>query len=424
LPREEDQERFCEKFGDESFAEDGLTLREACCACGGGEEDYAAQNHMGRRNLQVDDGAAAAGAAAAALLADGDQDETTFVDFTYKIGAGASRGVSNLEYLGLGYDIFRGNPRGSETSELDPGFRYRVVRLQQDQANLLLDEEYMVPFGTSLKYTSSCKYDSKSTEISSESDMRSSLSGEASMDSSSESSSGGSFGVGTIFSFSKQVSESHSFSLSSSFESARESRTAKSSVSFEAKAVCSEFEASLIPGYNHTLSEEFKNATSNLPVPYDKANPRHRKVWRTFFRNFGTEYVRYVVLGGKRIETTSMSEQDYSSLVSDSVSVASSMSFEMSAAMGASAKVKAGMVKNAAALLSKAGPKGAAIGSVVNVALAGADDDDVVLGGEYNEKSSSSLAHFASNQRSRGCFCHIEKGHRNGGVHYRRFASR
>ena len=30
-------------------------------------------------------------------------------------------GVPNLEFLGIGYDAIRGNPRGSSSSELDPG---------------------------------------------------------------------------------------------------------------------------------------------------------------------------------------------------------------------------------------------------------------------------------------------------------------
>jgi len=67
--------------------------------------------------------------------------------------------------------------------------------------------------------------------------------------------------------------------------------------------------------------------------------------------------------------------------------------------MGASASVKAGLVKGAAnALSSVGGPKGAAIGSVVNVALSGVDDDESLIGAEYSEKSSSSLSNFASNQ--------------------------
>ena len=71
--------------------------------------------------------------------------------FTYREGAGDSPGVPNLEYLGLGYDMIRGNPRGSESSEVDPGFRYRVLRLRQVQSDLTVDGAYTVPLGTAIK---------------------------------------------------------------------------------------------------------------------------------------------------------------------------------------------------------------------------------------------------------------------------------
>jgi hypothetical protein len=51
----------------------------------------------------------------------------------------------------LGYDLIRGNPRGSDLNSLDPGFRYRVIELVQVQSNLTVDQEYMVPLGTDVK---------------------------------------------------------------------------------------------------------------------------------------------------------------------------------------------------------------------------------------------------------------------------------
>ena len=72
-------------------------------------------------------------------------------DYTYRVGLGESPGLPNLEYLGLGYDLIRGNPRGSELNGLDPGFRYPVIRLVQKQSDLTVDQEYMVPLGTVVK---------------------------------------------------------------------------------------------------------------------------------------------------------------------------------------------------------------------------------------------------------------------------------
>eukprot|EP00957_Ditylum_brightwellii_P015675 1182665-Ditylum_brightwellii.AAC.1 len=72
----------------------------------------------------------------------------------------------------------------------------------------------------------------------------------------------------------------------------------------------------------------------------------------------------------------------------------------MSAAVGASASVKAGLVKAAASAASKlAGPKGAAIGSVVNVALEGVDDDTELFGFGVDTASSYSTSMFASSKQ-------------------------
>jgi len=61
------------------------------------------------------------------------------------------------------------------------GFKYRVLTLSQDQQGpLTTDFDLLVPLGTEIKYTSSCKYDSQSTEISSETDYQKSLAIEAS----------------------------------------------------------------------------------------------------------------------------------------------------------------------------------------------------------------------------------------------------
>mmetsp|Transcript_16541 Transcript_16541/g.35732 ORF Transcript_16541/g.35732 Transcript_16541/m.35732 type:complete len:117 (-) Transcript_16541:398-748(-) len=95
-----------------------------------------------------------------------------------------------------------------------------------------------------------------------------------------------------------------------------------------------------------------------------------------------------------------MSQQDYSSLVTQSVDVASTMPFEMSAAVSASAGVKAGLVKGAASLASSfGGPKGAAIGSIVNLGLEGVDNDELLFGGKVSSNSAYSLGQFASNMK-------------------------
>lgn len=102
-------------------------------------------------------------------------------DYHHYNGIGESPGIPNLEYLGLGYDGLRGNPRGSFSSEIDPGFRSRVFALLQSQDKTSIDSAYTIPLGTDFKYTSSCRYDDRSVEISSEEDYSSMLSTEVRM---------------------------------------------------------------------------------------------------------------------------------------------------------------------------------------------------------------------------------------------------
>jgi len=110
---------FCNTIKDHPGA-GGYTAKDACCVCNGGfrplfgVDDSSENIPSSRRKLVHDEG-----------------DETpTNVNVNYnheyreymnRIGLGESEGIPNLEYLGLGYDGLRGNPRGSSSSELDPG---------------------------------------------------------------------------------------------------------------------------------------------------------------------------------------------------------------------------------------------------------------------------------------------------------------
>lgn len=172
------------------------------------------------------------------------------------MSCGVHKGIPNLEYLGLGYDILKGNPRGDIDTELDPGFRYRVISLVQDQAVLTVDQEYTVPLGTELKYISSCKYDEQSVEVSSEEELKESMEREAGFKSTSSSSVSAS--VNTLFwKVSASRSSKSSFSQSAKLKVDIEENIKTSSVSFESRAICSEYEAAFIPTFEHQLDPHF-----------------------------------------------------------------------------------------------------------------------------------------------------------------------
>ena len=171
-----------------------------------------------------------------------------------------------MEYLGLGYDIVFGNPRGSETSELDPGFRHRVVKLVQKQSDLTVDGEFTVPLGTSVKYTSSCTYDSKSTEISNEVDFRKTMENEVKTDTKSSSKTSGGVNL-FIINTSASLETKSSFSGSVKFKSYQETNLKTNNKSFEARAICFEFDASFNPYVEQVLDEAFERALYALPCP-------------------------------------------------------------------------------------------------------------------------------------------------------------
>jgi len=163
---------ICDKFGTATFVQDGLTLRQACCACGGGE--FNMNQNAGRRLHESQ-----------SLQDEGEIDiidwlaqRSQFPFLAPDRGEGSS-GIPNLDYLGLGYDLPRGNPRGSDTSALDPGFVHRVVRLVQSDVPTV-DGAFTVPKGTDVRHIHSCKFDKSSTEVSSKREIQASLLHEAS----------------------------------------------------------------------------------------------------------------------------------------------------------------------------------------------------------------------------------------------------
>lgn len=178
-------------------------------------------------------------------------------------------------------------------------------------------------------------------ETSSESQIRQALNQEATISDSFSLSVGGGisvFGKNNILGgLNAKVSTSYSFSESSRFERIRNTNIARNFVSFESRAVCSEFEGSFNPYAKHELDPIFKEALNGLSVPYDPSKQRDKDLYEKFFNTYGINYVRSVVLGGKRIYSTSMSSKDYSSLVRDSVDVESTMSFEVSGGISGSA---------------------------------------------------------------------------------------
>ena len=144
---------------------------------------------------------------------------------------------------------------------IPPGFRFRVRRLVQDQTYTSVDTEFTVPLGTELKYTSSCRYDSQSTQISSKADYQTSLLKESSFDSDIGFSGQGFFPFG----FAVKVESNVAWGKSERYEQFVQGSSSSDQITFEARAICSEFEISFNPYAEHYLDPNFVKAFKDLP---------------------------------------------------------------------------------------------------------------------------------------------------------------
>ena len=149
------------------------------------------------------------------------------------------------------------------------GFRHRVLKLVQQQDTLTVDTAFTVPLGTEIRYTSSCKYDDSSREISSESDYRATLENEAKFDVSQESSFSSSIN-NVLFKASASFNRKTSFSASAKYKSFTDTSLKEDTVTFEARAICSEYEAKFNPDSEKFLDETFEKAMNELPCIYDR----------------------------------------------------------------------------------------------------------------------------------------------------------
>lgn len=192
-----------------------------------------------------------------------------------------------------------------------------------------------MPLGTEVRYTSSCHYDSTSIEISSEKDFKESLSKESSFSNSFSGSIQGQKGI-----VAAKLQTSIAFSRSEKLMSFKEQSVSENTVTFEAKAICSEFEVSFNPYSEKLFDPRFKKAMDELPAPYNSNDPGHKKQYRAFFDAYGTHYTTKVVLGAKRIFSTQMSSRDVAELTKQQVDVSKTLSVDVQFAIGTPDYVK------------------------------------------------------------------------------------
>merc|ERR1740129_144376 len=69
----------------------------------------------------------------------------------------------NIGYLGVGYDIFKGNPHSTDT--VDPGFAGKVLLLSYEDGAKTDDQRYVIPDRTSAMSTALCNSGFEASKI-------------------------------------------------------------------------------------------------------------------------------------------------------------------------------------------------------------------------------------------------------------------
>lgn len=290
-----------------------------------------------------------------------------------------------IDYVGAGYDLVFGNPDGSEaaSSVTDPGFQSHLIKFTwDDDLNTCsgLSTNWTCPKELTIMPQTSCMQQSSSSMISFTKSFQQELQKDAKVSASVKGSYGG-------------------FSASASFSGSKAMATMKNKIqkekitTFQSKAVCVEYSATLKMGIETNALEplaQFSSAVGELPLAYSscfqldsvggpcpkrvdsgfgdvppmKKTTRRRlqagitanddgdesvnncacdpsviKYFR-FIQLFGTHYTTKVEMGGKVIHCVEIKESDVSMLQSKNVDIAYGASMKASyKGMGASASV-------------------------------------------------------------------------------------
>lgn len=225
-----------------------------------------------------------------------------------------------IEFLGISYNALTGNPRGSLSSEMDPGFGFPVVSVAAKSLRKKA-RGFGMPDVSYVKGSKVCKFSSKASSISSVKDYQDTLKREASDDTTITA--GFTVGPGSFDS-------TTSFSKSEKLNQFEKERELMSTISYEASAICTDYQVEINPYSELALDADFQTAINTLHSPYDGANITTKETYQKFLRTYGTHFITQLDMGGKLIITSDISSKDVSMLTQKQVDVASTLSFDVS----------------------------------------------------------------------------------------------
>lgn len=236
-----------------------------------------------------------------------------------------------VDYLGMGYDIFKGNPNGEGTYMLDPGFRKPVRVLAYSMNWRTRDGKFRTPMNSVSLPLFSCARSDQYSNIADASSLASSMSIDASLSIEAGSPAGGG-----------------SFKASAGYNEAKNEARSSSMYRFESKSYCLKYKFAFLSSSNvpqEQIMPQFLNKAADALVALDGKSPKAMSEqelsdamvpWFDLFNVYGTHFITELDVGGKviydRYVTQSKMREQQSSDWNVGVSGGGkSISFEMQA---------------------------------------------------------------------------------------------
>jgi len=203
--------------------------------------------------------------------------------------------VKNLDFIGIGYNIFEGNPL-DPSGKVDGGFRFPVVALTYNLGRYTADGQYPLPDYVDVLMEPSTSFTSSFSMFNSEAQYKSQLDESVSI---AASIGGGAFGINV----------EARFSLSQDYQSVTEQTQSSHSTFAQVNGYCNVYRSRLLPGYQ--LADEFLAAVESLTATDLTDNLQElakETTYINFVKKYGTHFTKMVLMGGVASQRFTMTE--------------------------------------------------------------------------------------------------------------------
>lgn len=222
----------------------------------------------------------------------------------------------NIDFVGLGYDVFRGNPR---SHVYDNGWRGQVIRLNYSRGDQSSDGRWLIPNNLQVLRSVGCSYDSTAIEVKGGTSLQASL----------QEDSGISIGV-EIEGFSA------AFTNSKSFKEMVNATQSFKYVYMETVADCVSYKAKLKRLQPVPIADDLYEAVEELPLKHQvntyldfievhlliflmiSLNLKSHRPLR-YVQEFGTHYSSEMFMGSKASLVSEFEELSWSDMISQNI---------------------------------------------------------------------------------------------------------